>query len=469
MIITKTDVYWNYGATFLKLASSALLFPLILRMMPSEMVGIWTIFMTITAFAGLIDFGFNPSFARNVTYIFSGVKTLKTNGFENVNKDYPSIDYGLLKGVISAMRWSYSWMAVIVFCLLSTLGTYYIHTLLEKYSSSHQEVYIAWTLLCIISTYNIYTLYYESLLQGKGLVKRSKQIVIIGQIVYLIIAMILIMAGYRLIAIVSAQVSSVIIVRWLSYRSFFTREIKQKLHTASARPKSYVLKAIVPNAVKIGLTSLGGFMVIRSAIVIGSLNLPLNDIASYGITMQLIGIIAGLAAIYFATYQPKIAQLRVVQQNQAIKELYIRSQLLMLLTYIAGGLCLLLLGEKGLNYIGSKTQLIPNGVILIALVISLLENHHSIAGGILLSKNEVPFFKAALVSGFGTILLLLLLFRFTDLGIWAMVLAPGIAQGLYQNWKWPLVVLKELEITFRDIFVTIRSFLNSVFILQYGK
>jgi O-antigen/teichoic acid export membrane protein len=469
MLITKTDVYWNYGASSLRLASSALLFPFILKMMPSEMVGIWTIFMTVTAFAGLLDFGFNFSFARNVTYIFSGVKTLKINGFETVNTDDLIIDYGLLKGIISAMRWFYSWMAIVLFCLLSTLGTYYIYTLLQKYKGDHLEVFIAWTLLCIISTYNIFTLYYESLLQGIGLVKRSKQIVIIGQSVYLIIATILILAGNGLIAIVSAQASSVFVVRWLSYRSFFNHEIKLKLHTASASSKSDVLKAIAPNAVKIGLTSLGGFMVIRSATVIGSLNMPLKDIASYGVTMQLIGIIAGLAGIYFATYQPKIAQLRVVHQNQTIKELYIKSQFVMLLTYIAGGCGLLLLGEKVLSYIGSKTQLIPNEVVLMALIISLLENHHSIAGGILLSKNEVPFFKASLVSGFVTILLLLLLFQYTNLGIWAMILAPGLAQGLYQNWKWPMVVINELEITFRDIFETIRCYVNSTIILKNSK
>lgn len=262
MKITKTDVYWNYGATFLKLASSVLLFPLILKMMPSEMVGIWTIFMTITAFAGLLDFGFNPSFARNVTYIFSGVKILKTKGFENLDEDYLNVDYGLLKGVISAMRWFYSCMAIVVFCLLSTLGTYYINTLLEKYNGNHREVFISWSILCIICTYNIITLYYESLLQGKGLVKRSKQIIIIGQIVYLIIATILILEGNGLIAIVSAQASSVIIVRWLSYRSFFTLEIRQKLRTALIWPKLDILKAVAPNAVKIGLTSVGSFMVI---------------------------------------------------------------------------------------------------------------------------------------------------------------------------------------------------------------
>jgi O-antigen/teichoic acid export membrane protein len=199
------------------------------------------------------------------------------------------------------------------------------------------------------------------------------------------------------------------------------------------------------------LTVLGGFMVQRSAIVIGSLFLPLKDIASYGITMQLIGVIAGLAGIYTSTYSPMIAQHRVVHNKKAIKELYLKGQLVLLLTFMAGGAALLILGGWGLNFIGSKTHLIPNMMILVATIILFLENNHAIAGGILLSKNEVPFFKASILSGSASIFVLLIFLNFTNIGVWAMILAPGIAQASYQNWKWPMVVFKDLEIKWIDI------------------
>jgi O-antigen/teichoic acid export membrane protein len=456
MKITRIDVLWNYAATFLKIAASALLLPFILRMMSAEMVGIWTVFMTITSFVGLLDFGFNPSFTRNVTYVFSGVQTLKINGFVTVEQENSQVDYGLLKGVISAMRWFYSRMAIVLFVLLITLGTYYIHTILHSYKGNTQEVYIAWAVLCTISTYNLFMLYYDSLLQGKGLIKRSKQIVIAGQSAYLVIATILILSGFGLVAIVSAQASSVIIIRWLAYRSFFTREIRSALQTAKPRPRKEILKAIYPNAVKIGLTSLGGFLVQRSAIIIGSLYLTLEEIASYGITLQLIGVIAAVAGIYTATYQPKIVQWRVKDNLPAIRELYLRGQVILVATFLAGGLALFFFGDWGLRAIGSHTPLMPRYVLLLATVVAFLENNHSIAGNILLTKNEVPFLRAALFAGGLTLLLLLVFFRFTSLGLWAMVAAPGIAQALYQNWKWPLVVAKELRITARDVSLAAR-------------
>jgi len=196
MEIGHKDIFWNYLATFLKIASSVILLPAILKMMSSEMVGIWTIFGTITAFASLLDFGFNPSFARNITYVFSGVKTLKINGYEKIELNNQQIDYGLLLGLINTMRWFYKRVALIVLLVFTTLGSIYIRQLLKEYHGDHFEVYIAWGLLCAINTYNIYTLYYDSLLQGKGLIKKSKQIIIIGQAVYLIIATVLILKGF---------------------------------------------------------------------------------------------------------------------------------------------------------------------------------------------------------------------------------------------------------------------------------
>jgi len=385
------------------------------------------------------------------------VRTLKVNGFEYVPSENRTIDYGLLKGVIAAMRWFYLRTALILFILFITIGTYYIHSILKDYSGDSKEVYIAWAILCSINTYNLYTLYYDSLLQGKGLIKISKQIVILGQTVYLVIATILIIAGYGLVAIVSAQASSIIIIRWLSYRTFFTRDIKQLLNKAKPRPPREVLKAIYPNALKIGLTSLGGFLVLRSSIIIGSLYLSLGEIASYGITMQFIGILSSLAGIYTATYQPKIAQLRITLNRQEIKKIYLNGLIILLFTYFIGGIVLIVFGGWALNLIGSRTQLIPVNILILATIISLLENNHSMAGGILLSKNEVPFFKAAIFSGALTVFLMLILFNFTNIGLWAMIVAPGLIQGAYQNWKWPSEVYKDLNINYLDFYKAIVS------------
>jgi hypothetical protein len=68
------------------------------------------------------------------------------------------------------------------------------------------------------------------------------------------------------------------------------------------------------------------------------------------------------------------------------------------------------------------------------------------SGWVLVSKNEVPFFKSSLVTAGATIIFLILFLQYTHWDVIGMLLAPAIAQGVYQTWKLPITVMKELGI-----------------------
>ena len=142
--VGKKDLVWTMLATFFKIGVGVLLFPIILKMLPAETVGVWTIFVTITQLTFIFDFGFNTSFARNVSYVFSGVSSLKRDGYEQVESSCVNkIDYSLLGGTIRAMRYFYSKMAIVLFLLFAILGTFYIYTLMQAYRGNVVEVYVA--------------------------------------------------------------------------------------------------------------------------------------------------------------------------------------------------------------------------------------------------------------------------------------------------------------------------------------
>ncbi|MDR1724097.1 MAG: hypothetical protein LBR84_09205 [Tannerella sp.] len=443
--IGRKDVLWNYAATFLRIGVGVILLPFILRAFPQETVAIWTIFSTIIALTSLLDFGFNPSFSRNVSYVISGVKELKEKGVQVIDNIDAKIDYGLLKGLINAMRWFYSRMSLILLLVLTTVGTYYIHTILKTYTGNHTEIYIAWFILCTVNTYSLYTYYYDALMQGMGMIKRIKQIDIVAYILYLTVAAVLIMLHFNLIAIVSAQALQVLIKRILSRQTIYTSQFRYHLNQYQPKARKEFIKPILPNAVKLGLTSLGGFLVNRSAVIIGALYLSLEFIASYGITIQIIAIITSISMVYFSTYQPRIVQLRVQNDKQGIRRLYFRSITMMFMTFAVLGIGVIFLGDWLLEVIKSKTPLLPKEMVLLALIVALLETNHSIAGGILLSKNEVPFFMASILGGIGTLILLLSLLSFTNIGVWSLITAQGMASIVYNNWKWPYEAYKSLK------------------------
>jgi O-antigen/teichoic acid export membrane protein len=444
--IGSKDVIWNYLATLLQIGSGVLLFPILLRMLSSEVIGIWAIFMTIGSLTNLLDFGFSPSFTRNVTYIISGVNRLISKGIDQSDKQ-EKINYELLSGTIRAMQWFYRRMSLFALTLLLFAGTLYMHHILEtKYTGADSNIiYIAWFLFCIVNAYNIYTLYYDSLLMGCGFVMKSKQLIIISQLVYLGLSTALILSNFGLLSIVIAQAVSLLIRRILSHHFFYNDGLKKELASVSNTNYREVIKAITPNSIKLGITGLGAFLVLQSSVLVGSAYLELSELASYGITIQIINVIASLSWVYFNSYIPKIARLRVNEDLLTIRKIYMKSILAMFFTYFAGAVVLIITGQRLLDVLGSQTSLLSAGMILALIIISMLEKNHAMAGSILLLRNEVPFFKAAIISGICTVLLLFLFTGTFSLGIWGMIIAPGIVQLVYQNWKWPLVLHNELN------------------------
>lgn len=441
--IGKKEIVWSYAGTAFMIGAGVILLPFILHKMPQETVGIWNIFQTITALVLLLDFGFRPSFARNISYIFSGVKTLQKNGVSHAKSD-DAVDFSLLKGTLLAMQRFYRWMALAVFGLLASAGTVYFWYILQKYSGDRQDAMIAWILLIAINCYNLYTFYYDALLTGKGYVARIQQINMLGQSLYIGLAIGLIYAGLGLTAIVAAQLVSTIVRRILTYRVFFTPELKEHLADVQPQQPKVILAAITPNAVKVGMTQLGGFLVNKSAILIGSAFLTLEEVASYGITLQVMDILARCATVFYQSYLPKLAQCRTENNLSGLKRYYWQCTGSLIAVYAAGGIAWLLLGNWALDLIHSQTHFLPTAMLSVMILISLLEHNHAQSAGFIMADNRIPFFIPSLLSGAATVLLLWIFLSPFHMGVWGLILAPGIAQLAYQNWKWPSMVIKEL-------------------------
>lgn len=451
--IGKRDVAWSYAATFFWVGSGLILFPFILNRMPAETVGIWNIFQTITVMVAILDFGFQPSFARNLSYVFSGVRSLRKEGVAVVSNEATpcsdgtiAVDYGLLKGTLVAMQRLFRIISLAAFALLATAGTAYFLYILGKYSGDRNDAIIAWVLLIVLNCYDLYTLYYDALLKGKGYVRRSQQIMILSQSVYVALAIGLIYAGLGLSAIVGSRLVAIILRRVLSHRIFFTRPMREALAGVQANDPKEIMQAIYPNAIKIGLTQLGSLAVNKSAMLIGAAFLSLEEVAGYGITLQLLEILCNCSTVPYRSFSPKLAQCRAENDLRGLRRYYLICEAVLLLIWIGGGSIAVLWGDDVLRLIKSQTMFLPTAMFAVMVVFHMLEDNQSMASGFIMSDNRIPFFIPSLISGAATVVLLWLFLDVLDWGIWGMILAPGIAQLAYQDWKWPSVIVRELFI-----------------------
>jgi len=448
--IGKKDVLWSYGAQLFIFGSNILILPIILRKLTSQQLGIWYIFIALYSLVMLLDFGLLPTISRNMTYILSGAKKLKAIGIEE-GELQKTVDVNLLFSFIKTVKKIYALISVILFVLLMGPGVWYIHTITKGTGLTVQSTY-AWIIYSVSTVLNFYYYYYSAILQGRGKIKESNKAIVYSKIVYLIIILILVLLGYGLIGLAIGNLCSIILNRILFHYYFNDKEMKtlkkkfilNKKQTQQIR----LFKTIWSNSYRLGLVSLGAFLILRMNTLIGAKYLSLSTIAEYGITLQILNIVQMFSQMYFTTHIPKFNSLRMKGDMHGVKQLFRKCLRIALGTYISFFLIFLLLGNIGLKLIGSKTTLLTWHAIALFGIIILLELNHSISASLITTKNEVPFVKPALISGILIVIASIVMFKFLHMGVYSILLPQFIVQLCYNNWKWPHEVAKEFKMSF---------------------
>lgn len=110
-------------------------------------------------------------------------------------------------------------------------------------------------------------------------------------------------------------------------------------------------------------------------------------------------------------------------------------------SYTAQLLNILLILEGNTKLLNSNKMLFMGGYLLLEMI-------HSNVATFITTRNRAPFVKASILSEIAIILISLFLINFTDLGLWSLLFSQAIVQLMYNNWKWPLEINKELKVSF---------------------
>ena len=445
--ISKRDVIWGYVATFFQMASGLITLPFILHFLTKEEVGLNYIMLTVGAMVSLFDFGFTPQFSRNFSYIFSGARDLVKEGLrDQVGEE---TDYRLLRILIDVARMVYSRISVIVLILMLTAGTIYISHVTDGFTLVRNTLVI-WIVYSLSTFFNLFYTYYSSLLVGKGLVMESKKAMIASRITYIVLAVGLIYAGFGLLGVALANLISPFVLRYMAYRYFFNAGMKANLapYSSTKEERSHYFGIIWHNARKIGLVMVGSYGINRFGIFLAGLFLTLEEVGSYGLMTQLVGITVSLSANYFYVSEPQFALFKVRGETERLLKRFALTMNVFYLIFAFGTLFLIFCCPPLLELIKSQSVLPGWPVLLVYSLVILLEQNHSLFSSIIVVGNEVPYVKPALISGAAIVLGSYLMLRFTGWGIMGLVLVQGVCQLAYNNWKWPAVVCRDFQISF---------------------
>lgn len=448
--ITVSDSLWSYLAQFVSIGSGIILLPLVLNKLTTGEIAVYYILFSFSSLVTLFDFGFSSQFGRNISYVFSGATKLKKEGVDYT--DNRQVDYRLLKQLIVTARFIYRRLALYAVLILAVGGSGYLYKVTDGFSLTPQLVQI-WILYIVSIWVKVRFLYYNALLTGKGQIKYMQQITVVYKVVNILLCSLLLWLNWGLLSVVVTELLSLAIQRFLAVRGFYSRKMKEKIGVweVSKGEIRAMYSILWYNARKLGLTFFAGFLVSQLGLFFAGFYLSLEMVASYGLMSQLVMVISVLSSTLLTIHGPYFASC-IVQHTYP--ELLKRFSILLLIFYLLFVLGILLLTTvvpPVLVYIRSQAHLPAASLVLVYSVIRLLESNHAHFASLLEAKNKVPYMKAALYSGFFTLVGLVVVLKYTDWGLWGIVLVPGIVQGGYQNWKWPKEMCKEYCISYAQL------------------
>jgi hypothetical protein len=203
---------------------------------------------------------------------------------------------------------------------------------------------------------------------------------------------------------------------------------------------------------KLGLVFVGSWLINKSVIILSSVFLDLSQVARIGLTIQLLSILGTFSTLFYNSYSPLIMSTKLLGHRSKSIRIFSLSLVFQWAVGLLGILFIYFFGRDLLKIISSNDNLLSGiELILISVTLFLEWNHSTFASYISLS-NRIPFTNSSLLSGIGVLLLSYFLVGIFNFGVFGLIFSQFFIQLLYNNWKWPLLVLSEERMTISKIF-----------------
>jgi O-antigen/teichoic acid export membrane protein len=433
--IFSSAVAWSFLVTALRAGGALFVLPMILRSLPSEQLGMWYVFGSLGSFAALLDAGIAPMTTRVAGYLWAGATRIQAFGLHS--KGEVTVDgqpnYPGLRDLAATLRRYYKFLGVLVFLIMFFAGGSWVW-----YKSnglgSQTAIRGAYFLWCVSALFNFTGDLWPNLLSGLGEVRLAQKISLASLVAYYVVAITGLLLGVRLWALVVGNLLMGLIARQTG--GLIVRERLAADGVASGGEfRADLLKTMWPNAWRIAAVSLGAFLIVQANTLICSAFLDLKTTASYGITFQVVMLISNLSTTWVAVKIPLINQLRAQHRNLEIADIFAKRVRLALGTYALASLGFILIGPAFVAFNHSKTHWIPLYPMILLLVTQMLEMHHSLYGGLVLTENYNPFLRPALISG--VLIVTLSCILTPRIGLYGMICSTALVQACFNNW-WPV-------------------------------
>lgn len=433
---------WSFIALLLQYGSSLLVLPALLRYLTPQEIGVWYAYQLILALAGLLEFGYQVTFVRNISYVAHGATDLAATGVTAARSSgNGQSDHGLMQSVVMAMNMKYLQIARLMFFFLLTIGSAYIYFLTREIPGQ-LSLLPSWIVLIVFSPVSFYVSRQTTLLTGLNEIAAAQLIQVISKLAAVLTTYACLWLGLGLTgAAIGFLVSGALIIPLLSSRALRkSNSFRSFVEIPPTHDPRQILQVLRHNANKTGWVSLGGFVVVRATSVVASFFLPLEDFAALSVTLQLFQVLTTVSRVKTNISMPTLSGFVSTGDIAGFKQLFLSCFRLGLGLYLAGTAVIVLIAPTILYFIDSRVKLVDGPVLYWIAGLYLLENVHGTCAWCLTCFNEVAFVRATWFTGVAIIVSAAYVLTSTSYGVTGMIVAQVLCQLAYNSWKWPLAI-----------------------------
>ena len=443
---TKKDVIWNYLATIVSMGSGLILLPILLLFLSAEELGLWYAFLAVSNLTLLFEFGFNPTFARNIVYCLSGASSLAKEGR---GEHGDTINWHLLASVLRASKLVYLLISVIALVLSATFGSAYVMRITGSISGANH--WIAWLIICCSIFINLYYLWVLTYLRGFGDIAGESKAKAISKIGQLVITLVLCVLGFGLIGAALGFLLCGVLMRFVAKRELRRHEklfenIEEFAGEVSIRDVQQVVKQVSHLSIRDGVVQLALFVTTQAATIIASLYLGLAEAGTYSLQLQLANALGSMSSVFISSHYPAYQSAYTNGNTGCMRKIVEQGFSAFWFVGVFGTLIISLVGIPILSLIKTDTIFDVPLFVVMAIYSCLLQQYSSFCS-LIVATNRIPYVKSYIASAVCGVLLSVMLMRLFNLGAWGLVLGQAFPQLIYNDWRWPVMVTRELKTT----------------------
>lgn len=438
---------WSWLFNGLRLASGVLLLPLLLKVLPERDLGMHYIFLNLAAVIPMMDFGFALSVERAIAYALGGASTLAAQGLGERGPQ-AGANEAVIRDVVFSARRLYRWLAAGAWVVLAVGGSVLVADRAHE-TSRPEWTWVAWGVFLVTSSLEIYTGYWVATLRGLNSVTLAARWLSVAYALKLLLAIVLLTAGAGLVAVPAAGLVAGLFLRAGAGRAVGRRVAGPRDGgTEGGASAGRILRALWPNSWRLGVQMAALFVSNYTYTFLCSRTFGLEVMYQYGLSVQVMTIALGMAAVWTSVKWPMVAQLRMRGDRAGMRRLLWSRVWLQVLTYLALATVAVTQGQAILALLQTSKQLLPTPWLILLAIDGLGQLNFTLWTTVISTENRIPAVWALVTThalGWVTASVLVLGLGY---GVEALIWTPLLLGSLFNYWWWGREGTRVLGTTF---------------------